>query len=128
MSGVNRQLRILSGLHAGAQTVCDESTRYLIGSDPACSIVLCDEGVAAKHCLIAFDEFGMSCRAVTGTVLVDGREVRAGETVSVEDLQVIQCGPVTLCVGPILGDWSRAGEALRVRGATAISPIGSLKR
>jgi hypothetical protein len=125
---LNRQVRILSGLHIGAQTSCDDTARYLVGSDPACSIVLCDEGVAARHCLIAIDEFGMTCRAVDAAVLVDGREVRPGQAVSIEDLQVIQCGPVTLSVGPVLSDWSQAGRAARSRRTSVLNSLGSLKR
>lgn len=42
-----RELRILSGLHAGA--VVPVESELVIGSDPACDIILDDAGIAPRH-------------------------------------------------------------------------------
>jgi type III secretion system YscD/HrpQ family protein len=125
---VNGHVRILSGLHSGARTSCADGERYLIGSDPSCSIVLMDDGVSPRHCLIAIDPFGITCRAVDATVFIDGREIAAGETASVKDLQVIRCGPVVLSIGPVEADWSNVERAAESRHASARNPVRSLRR
>ncbi|HVL10343.1 MAG TPA: type III secretion system inner membrane ring subunit SctD [Burkholderiaceae bacterium] len=42
-----RELRILSGLHAGA--VVPVESQLVIGSDPECDIILDDDGIAPRH-------------------------------------------------------------------------------
>ena len=49
-----RELRILSGLHAGA--VVPVESELVIGSDPACDIILDDDGIAPRHARLIIED------------------------------------------------------------------------
>jgi hypothetical protein len=90
--------------------------------------VLYDAGVAAKHCVITVDVYGATCRALDAPVIINGREVPAGEAVSLVDFQALQCGPAVLGVGPEQGDWPEMEAAAPVRRVSAVEAVRSLKR
>jgi hypothetical protein len=125
---MDKQIRILSGLHAGTQLLCENGAQYLIGSDRACSIVLCDIEIAAKHCLLSVDSFGVTCRAIDASITLDGKLICAGQVVSVADFQVMQCGPVQLSVGPAVGEWPDLEDIPSAHAVTALDAVRSLKR
>jgi type III secretion system YscD/HrpQ family protein len=128
VSVVDKQIRILSGLHAGAQLLCEHGAQYLIGADRSCSIVLCDLDIAAKHCLVSVDSFGVMCRAIDAPFTLDGKPVAAGQVVSLEDFQVVQCGTVQLSIGPAAGDWPDVEDSGSLHAVTALDAVRSLKR
>ncbi len=49
-----RELRILSGLHAGATVPVD--AELMIGSDPACDIILDDDGIRPRHARLIVED------------------------------------------------------------------------
>ena len=124
---MGKQLRILQGLHAGAETSLESAGSYVIGADASCSVVLCDTNVAERHCAITHDAFGMSCRAVEADVAIDGQPLLSGEVRSLKDFQIVACGPVLFSVGPAEGDWSAVDRAAREHRAS-FDPVRSLKR
>lgn len=125
---MNRQLRVLKGLHHDATVALTGQERHLVGSDPQCSVVLCDPGVAPRHCVIASDDYGLTCRAIDATLSVGGRQIKPGETTSLEDFAPIQCGTATIGVGPAEGDWSSAFRAMQAQAAKPRSAVRSLQR
>lgn len=125
---MNKQLRILKGLHHGAIIEIGPHERHLIGSDAECSVVMSDPGLAPRHCVIGSDDYGMTCRALDGAVSIDGRELAPGETRSLEDFAIIQCGGATLSVGPVAGDWSPATRALQAQENGPRSAMRYLQR
>lgn len=125
---MNRQLRVLKGLHHDASVALTGQERHLVGSDAQCSVVLCDPGVAPRHCVIASDDYGLTCRAIDAPLSIGGRQIKPGETASLEDFALIQCGTATLGVGPAEGDWSSAFRAMQAQAAKPRSPVRSLQR
>src|SRR5688572_24410344 len=109
---MNRQLRILSGLHRGAEVSMGREERCVIGASAECSVVLFDAHVAQKHCVVQADAFGLSCRALDAPIRVGDREVAAGEVTRLEELELIRCGQAVLSVGSEKSDWSMAERAL----------------
>ena len=51
------ELRVLSGTHAGARVLIPGDPQIL-GSDPACDLILTDEGVAGQHARLTVNEDG----------------------------------------------------------------------
>jgi hypothetical protein len=125
---MNKQLRILKGLHHDAAVALAQQERHLIGSDALCSVMLCDPGVMPRHCVIATDDYGMTCRSIDGAVTIDGRQIKPGETSSIDDFALIECGTAVLSIGPTDGDWSPASRALQAQTAKRRSTMRSLQR
>lgn len=124
---MSKQVRILSGLHRGAE-VAVTSEHCVIGSDPECSIVLFDPQVAPRHCVLQADEFGLSCRALDAAVTIDDRPVAAGEVAKLEDFSLIRCGQAALSIGPPSGDWSIAERALTTPRTKPMQAVRSLRQ
>ena len=57
-------LRVVSGLHAGAERELAGGEMILIGSGDDCDMVLADAGVAARHALLSFVNGRFSLRAL----------------------------------------------------------------
>ena len=125
---MNKQLRILKGLHHGATMELGPQERHLIGSDAECAVVMCDSGLAPRHCVIGTDDYGMTCRALDGPVTIDGRQIEPGETRSLDDFAILQCGGATLSVGPADGDWSIATRAMHAQENGPRSAMRYLQR
>lgn len=118
-----RQLRILNGLHDGALTLLEDDEHYVIGADAQCAIVLCDDGVAARHCVVQSTRYGATCRALDGSVTLDGRTLAPGDIAAIGELDVLECGPVRFSVGPADADW----ESLSGAAASRPSPLDVLR-
>lgn len=122
-----RQIYVLSGLHHGATAELPEDGKIVIGSDFASAVVLCDGDVAAAHCQISSDKFGMSCRALDAPVAIDGKRVAPGEVAALTDGQIIECGKAAFSVGATSTDWQRLQQRFATRGNEA-GTIGSLRK
>ncbi len=110
---MSRQLRILSGVHRGADLALNDQERCLVGSAPQCSVVLFDSQVAPRHCLVQIDDFGLTCRALDAPMTVGERKIAAGEVASLGDFVPVRCGEAAFAVGPQNGDWTIAERALQ---------------
>ena len=110
---MKRQVRILKGLHLGAEAPLEEGGRCVIGADPSCSVVLCDPGVAPKHFLLTADAYGITCRALDASLTIDGRQVPIGQAVNVADFQIVRCGEAMLSVGPLDSDWAELDRVMQ---------------
>ena len=125
---MNRQLRILSGLHRGAEVSIGREDRCVIGSGAECSVVLFDAHVAHKHCVVQSDAFGLSCRALEAPVTVGQREIAPGEVTRLEELELICCGQAVLGVGGDDADWSSAERALQHPKPIPLRAVRSLRQ
>lgn len=125
---MSKQVRILSGLHRGAEVTVASDEHCVIGSDPECSIVLFDPQVAPRHCVLQADEFGLSCRALDASVTIDDRQIAAGEVAKLEDFSLIRCGQAALSIGPPNGDWSLAERELTTPRAKPMHAVRSLRQ
>lgn len=110
---MSKQLRILSGVHRGAELALDDRERCVVGSAAQCSVVLLDSQVAPCHCLVQLDDFGPTCRALDAPVSVGERKIAAGEVARLEDFVPVRCGEAAFAVGPDNGDWTIAERALQ---------------
>jgi type III secretion system YscD/HrpQ family protein len=112
---IHKHLRVLSGKHDGATVPLAFGT-YSVGADDTCSIVLCDHGIADKHCAICIDEYGITCRALAADIHVAGSPIRRGSVAALKDFQPLSCGPVTLSIGQAEGaehKWAQLQAGLR---------------
>lgn len=125
---MNRQLRILSGLHRGAEVPIGREQRCVIGSSAECSIVLFDAQVAPKHCVVQSDAFGLSCRALDAAVTIGDREIAAGEVAKLADFTLVRCGQAAFSVGSEAGDWSIPERALQAPRARSLHAVRSLRQ
>lgn len=126
---MSKVLRVLSGLHRGAEVPLAAEERYIVGADAQAAVILCDRGVAARHCLISIDAYGWTCRALDAPLSVGDRELGRGEAVGVEEFELIRCGAAAFSVGPATGDWSAAELALRAPPRmTPLRALRSLQR
>lgn len=121
---MSRQLRILSGLHRGAEVSLDREQRCVVGSSGDCSVVLFDAQVAPRHCVIQLDDFGLSCRALDAPVMLGERELAPGEVAKLDDLAPIRCGQAVLCAGPEGAQWP-SEEALQA--APRMKPLQAVR-
>ncbi len=69
------KLVIRSGVHSGGEFHLTKSCTLIVGSDLDADIILQDESVAARHCLILSDESGYLVRALDQKVVVGSAEV-----------------------------------------------------
>lgn len=122
---MSKILRVLSGLHRGAEVPLAAEERYVIGSDAQSAVILCDRGVAAQHCVISADAYGWTCRALDAPLSVGDRELGKGEATDVDEFELIRCGDAAFSVGPAVGDWSAAELALRA--PPRMTPVRALR-
>lgn len=122
-----RQIYVLNGLHHGATAELPDDGKVVIGSDFSSGVVLCDGGVAAAHCQISADRFGMSCRALNAPVAIDGRRISPGEIAALTEGQIVECGSAAFSVGAASTDWQRLQQRLAARTNEA-GAIGSLRK
>jgi hypothetical protein len=125
---MNKQVRILSGLHRGAEVPMGREQRCVIGSSADCSIVLFDAQVAPSHCVVQSDAFGLSCRALDAAITIGDREIAAGEVAKLEDFALVRCGQAAFSVGPETGDWSIPERALQTPRAGSLHAVRSLRQ
>ncbi len=94
------ELRVVKGLHTGARFSLHAQQEWSIGSDPDCTVVLLDDNVAGKHCVLSTDGDAILCRAVSAPVTVGGRELAPGQSTYLSDFESVCCGDGIVAVGP----------------------------
>ena len=106
MSAHPWMMRVLAGVHAGAEAVLTEE-QAVLGAAEDCDFVLDDDALADRHIGLRAGAAGPLLTVLdTGTpVLLDGHEVR-GE-VQLEPYQVISIGALSLAVGPADAAWPK---------------------
>ncbi|MFH1417869.1 MAG: FHA domain-containing protein [Planctomycetota bacterium] len=80
----------------GGETVGDITSIdpvLVVGSDPGCDVVLYDEAVARRHCLVVWTQDGPVLRSLVGdeNLELNGRRVGHGRLVSGDTIQVGSC-------------------------------------
>lgn len=126
-NAIRRQIYVLSGLHHDATAELPDDGKVVIGSDFSSGVVLCDGDVAAAHCQVSSDRFGMSCRALDAPVVIDGKRIAPGEIGTLTDGQIVECGKAAFSVGATSTDWQRLQQRLALSGNEK-GAIGSLRK
>jgi len=119
-------LRVLSGMHAGAERRLDTYGMLLVGSSDDCDIILADAGVLAHHCILTFAEGALSVRAIDADVRVDDRPQHPGDAQPLAPFSTIQIGSASFAIGP---HWSERWQSvLRKVDQTAVATAPSNRR
>ncbi|HKE95686.1 MAG TPA: FHA domain-containing protein [Povalibacter sp.] len=129
---MNRHIRVLHGLHTGAEVELAPGTPLTIGSDTSCTIVLCDPGVSARHCVVTVDDYGVTCRTLQGSLGVANRMLGPGGAIALEDFHPFHIGRAALSIGPAGQSadsrWLRLERAVQEHRPPGSGPARVLKR
>lgn len=101
-------LRVVSGLHSGAERELDGGEMILIGSGEDCDMVLADAGVASHHALLSFLGGRFSLRALDAPLHVGTAMIHPGDPVELDRVQRIGIGEAAIAFGAADdADWER---------------------
>lgn len=98
-------LRMLSGVHAGAEAVLDGQEETTIGSNDECDLVLEDAGLGERHIRLTVRESGVRLNVLDfdQPVFLDGRKV--DDSADLEPYQVVACGLSSFALAPAGQEW-----------------------
>lgn len=97
--GDARILRLIAGVHAGAERECRDGEVLLVGSGYDCDLVLADGEVGDHHCVLSFGRDSITVRAVAAPVRIDETTLAPGEARSVGVFVPIRLGEAALIAG-----------------------------
>ncbi len=118
------RLKLLTGLHAGAERDCHEGDMLIVGSHADCDVILADADVAERHCVIGFNKSSLVVRPIATGVLSDNLPLARGQTHSLPLFQPVRLGSVEMIGGPANDAvWSE-----RYAGLTASAPTRRFMR
>ena len=106
-------VRIVKGVHAGALTPLGTSDMLVVGASDDCDVVLSDAGIARHHCILNSQDGKLSVRAMDDAVVLNGRRLGPGQTVSIEVGATITLGDAALAIVSDSSDASRARSEAR---------------
>lgn len=94
------RLKLLTGLHAGAERECHEGDMLIVGGHADCDVILADADVAERHCVIGFTQSSLVVRPIATGVQTASMPLARGQTHAVPLFQPVQLGSVELIAGP----------------------------
>lgn len=124
-------LRVLVGVHAGAERKLAERDMLIIGSADDCDLIFSDSGVAAHHCIVNYANGQLTVRAVDAEVRIDDDMLHPGDPVGVAPFALIRLGGARFAMGP---HWSERWQTLLARveqpavAAEGEVPVAAAKR
>ncbi|ARU59436.1 type III secretion pathway protein [Oleiphilus messinensis] len=89
-------VKILSGAHAGAVHVLQYRDLLLIGNVPECEVILSDEGVQPRHCMLGIVGTEIWLRPIDGPAWYEDRKLVPGDTRTIPLNQVFRIGGVEI--------------------------------
>ena len=106
MTGQLWTMKILSGVHVGAEVTLD-AEEAVIGSGEDCDFVLEDRGLAGRHISLLPTGPGVRLTVLDAgnTVYVDGQRIDG--SVLLDPFQVVSMGGLSLAVGPAGQPWPK---------------------
>jgi type III secretion system YscD/HrpQ family protein len=116
-------LRLVRGVHTGAERRCGSGDVVVIGGGDDCDLILADAAVRAHHCIVSVIGDDIGLRAVEAAVRAGGREVSPGEPVRIAPFEVVEIGDAAFALGPAASEqeWTRVREAM----ATAANEVSA---
>lgn len=107
-------LRLVRGVHAGAERRCGSGDVVVIGGGDDCDLILADEAVQPHHCIVSVIGTDIGLRAVSAQVRVGGREIQPGEPISLGPFEIVEVGTAAFALGPASNEeeWARVREAM----------------
>ena len=122
MTGQLWTMKILSGVHVGAEVTLD-AEEAVIGSGEDCDFVLEDDGLAGRHVSLLPTDSGVRLTVLDSgdTVYVDGQRVDG--SVLLDPFQVVSMGGLSLAVGPAGQPWPKIDlPSIQADGGDAPQP------
>lgn len=90
-------LEVTAGLHAGGRLALTDNCMMVLGSGTSCDLILGDEGVCERHCLIATHGDLIQVRALDGVVqLAEGGRIEPPGSVSIQVGRTLHLGEATI--------------------------------
>lgn len=105
-------LRVLGGIHTGAERKLLGSGMLIVGSGDDCDLIFTDAGVAPHHCIINYAEGKVTIRAMDADVRIDENVVHPGDPLGAEPFALIRIGGACFALGP---HWSERWQTLLAR-------------
>src|SRR5579883_403159 len=107
-------LRLIRGVHAGAERRCGSGDVVVIGGGDDCDLILADAAVQSHHCIVSVIGSDTGLRAVEASVRAGGRKVPPGEPVRIAPFEVVEIGSAAFALGPASNEeeWARVREAV----------------
>lgn len=102
-------LRVLAGVHAGAERKLQERSFLMIGSSDDCDLIFSDAGVAPHHCIVTRSGGEMSVRAVDAEVRIDDHVLHPGDPQDIKPFTLVRIGGACFALGP---HWSDRWQSL----------------
>lgn len=119
-------LRLIRGVHAGAERRCGPGDVVVIGGGDDCDLILADAAVQTHHCIVSVIGSDIGLRAVEAMVRAGGREIAPGEPVRIAPFEVVEIGSAAFALGLASNEeeWARIREAVSTAadGAGADNP------
>ncbi|MEP7042838.1 MAG: FHA domain-containing protein [Dokdonella sp.] len=97
-------LRVLAGVHAGAERKLQQSGLLMIGGSDDCDIIFGDAEVAAHHCIVSHADGELSIRAVDADVRIDDRVLHPGDPQGISPFALVHIGGACFAIGPHWSD------------------------
>lgn len=120
----NWQIRVLEGEQTGAN-IDLQPTRYLIGADETCDVVLTGEGVKDKHLEAFFADGRFSILRASAPVFVDGEAIEQFPS-DIDVQRIITIGDVSIAFDAQDSEWfdtvNVAGIRDKINAAESVSP------
>lgn len=90
-------LEVTAGLHAGGRLALTDNCMMVLGSGTSCDLILGDDGVCERHCLIATHGDLIQVRALDGVVqLAEGGRIEPPGSVSIQVGRTLHLGEATI--------------------------------
>jgi hypothetical protein len=118
-------LRVLAGVHAGAERKLQERSFLMIGSSDDCDLIFSDAGVAPHHCIVTRSGGEMSVRAVDAEVRIDDQVLHPGDPQDIKPFTLVRIGGACFALGP---HWSDRWQSLLSQIEPAPRPAASAER
>ncbi len=115
-------LRVLAGVHAGAERKLQEKAFLMIGSSDDCDLIFSDPGVAPHHCIVTRNGGDLSIRAIDAEVRLDDQMLHPGDPQAIQPFTLVRIGGTSFALGP---HWSDRWQALLSQIETAPNPAAA---
>lgn len=118
-------LRVLAGVHAGAERKLQERSFLMIGSSDDCDLIFSDAGVAPHHCIVTRSGGEMSVRAVDAELRIDDQVLHPGDPQDIKPFTLVRIGGACFALGP---HWSDRWQTLLSQIEPAPRPAASAEQ
>ncbi len=101
----NRILKVLSGVHVGAEVVLS-TTELVLGRDEKCDLVLDDVSLSDRHISLRIEgeQALLTLLDTARPIYIGEQKLESGEQ-TLEPFQLISIGTLFLAVGPVDAEW-----------------------